>query len=54
MRKSSSSTPSPSPAESPQEGVSNEKALTPLKERSHVFEHRHWVNEACGDDLWET
>jgi len=27
---------------------------TPLEEKSHIFEHRHWVNEACGDDLWKT
>lgn len=29
------------------------RTYAPLAERSHVFEDRHWVDEACGDDLWD-
>ena len=24
-----------------------------LMDRSDLFEHHNWINEACGDDLWE-
>jgi len=37
--------------QSPPEKTSDQKR--PLEERTHVFEARHWVNEACGDDLWD-
>jgi hypothetical protein len=54
MDKSNNSKLPPSPAKPAKKGVSNEKPRTLVEEKAHVFEHRHWVSEACGDDLWET
>lgn len=31
-----------------------EDKQTAGEEKSPFSEQRHWVNEACGDDLWET
>ncbi len=45
--------PPKNPEQAPMKGASNH-VCTPLEERLHVFEERHWVNEACGDDLWKT
>jgi len=52
MQQSNSAKPVQSPAKPPKE-VASKDMHELLEERSHVFENRHWVNEACGDDLWE-
>lgn len=35
------------------DATADDKARLLKTGERHHFENRHWVNEACGDDMWD-
>ncbi|WP_375228522.1 hypothetical protein [Roseobacter sp. S98] len=40
-------------AEKREPAITTDDESPRLMDRSDLFEHHNWINEACGDDLWE-